>query len=311
MKVFISWSGPRAKAVALALREWLPDVIQNLEPWMSEKDIPSGSRWNHEVTSELEESSFGIVVVTPENQTAPWLLFEAGAIAKRVSDSQTRVIPYLVGMGKSDLTSSPLTTFQMEVADKEGTWSLLGSVNGCMTEGGLDTERLRKAFDKYWGDLEPHIGAVLEMGCPVELQPTTGEMLQRILGRLADVAEVPDPLTAREQMLFIMGEEAVEARRFLALSTMLTHQYRAELRDLHARAVMVETLPAQPVEEGGSHAGENSIERQQASLRKIKERIAEAKVNLHGAELEMHDAQRRVHLHDDLKERVLRLHDPS
>lgn len=82
MKVFISWSGERAKAVARALHEWLPTVIQSLEPWMSDQDISSGQRWNSEISNQLAESNYGIICITPENQIAPWLNFEAGAVAK-------------------------------------------------------------------------------------------------------------------------------------------------------------------------------------------------------------------------------------
>jgi hypothetical protein len=48
MKVFISWSGAQSKAAAHALKEWLPDVIQNLSPWMSDLDIAAGRRWSPE-----------------------------------------------------------------------------------------------------------------------------------------------------------------------------------------------------------------------------------------------------------------------
>jgi hypothetical protein len=44
VKVFISWSEERSKAVGLALRQWLPKVFQNIEIWMS-TDIPAGAMW--------------------------------------------------------------------------------------------------------------------------------------------------------------------------------------------------------------------------------------------------------------------------
>ena len=34
MHVFISWSGERSKALAVALRDWLPLVLHYVEPWV-------------------------------------------------------------------------------------------------------------------------------------------------------------------------------------------------------------------------------------------------------------------------------------
>src|SRR5689334_3268326 len=81
--IFISWSGDRSKAVALALREWLPMVIQSVDVWMSETDIAKGSRSMLEVMQKLSAADFGLICLTPENQLRPWILFEAGAIAKQ------------------------------------------------------------------------------------------------------------------------------------------------------------------------------------------------------------------------------------
>lgn len=39
MKVFISWSGNKSHKVAMIFREWLPSVIQSLEPYVSSEDI--------------------------------------------------------------------------------------------------------------------------------------------------------------------------------------------------------------------------------------------------------------------------------
>jgi hypothetical protein len=94
MKVFITWSGERAKTVAEAIREWLPSVIQAVDPWMSEADIRAGGRWQSELNQQLEHTDFGIVVLTPESLSAPWIHYEAGALAKKVDIGA--VCPYLV-----------------------------------------------------------------------------------------------------------------------------------------------------------------------------------------------------------------------
>ena len=49
MKVFLSWSGELSHKVALAFREWLPNVIQSIEPYVSSEDIDKGARWSAEM----------------------------------------------------------------------------------------------------------------------------------------------------------------------------------------------------------------------------------------------------------------------
>src|SRR5438309_2275444 len=61
MKVFISWSGERSHALAMALRDWLPLVLHYVEPWLSEADVAAGDRLAQAVAKELESSNFGII----------------------------------------------------------------------------------------------------------------------------------------------------------------------------------------------------------------------------------------------------------
>src|SRR5258708_35734875 len=92
--VFISWSGERSKHAAEALRKWLPIVLQAAKPGISSSDIDKGSRGLDEVGKALEGMKVGIICLTPENLTAEWILYEAGALSKTL-DAKTRVCTYL------------------------------------------------------------------------------------------------------------------------------------------------------------------------------------------------------------------------
>ena len=112
MKVFITWSGERAKIIAEALRKWLPSVIQNVEPWMSETDIRPGARWQNELNQQLEQTDFGIAVLTPETLEAPWIHYETGALAKKVNTSA--VCPYLVDISATSGLGSNRTESRLK-----------------------------------------------------------------------------------------------------------------------------------------------------------------------------------------------------
>jgi len=126
MKVFISWSGKRSKALANALKEWIPHIVQHAEMWVSDKDISAGDRWAQEISGELESSNFGILCITPENLSSEWILFEAGALSKSMQDS--KVIPLLFGLELQDLRP-PLSQFQALKVDEQGMLNALKAIN--------------------------------------------------------------------------------------------------------------------------------------------------------------------------------------
>ena len=73
MKVFISWSGTLSHRVATLLRDWLPNVLQAVEPWLSSQDIAPGAMWLVEVSAQLEAVEVGIICLTAENLDSSWL----------------------------------------------------------------------------------------------------------------------------------------------------------------------------------------------------------------------------------------------
>ena len=95
LRIFLSWSGDRSKKVALALKDWLPDVLTLAEPWMSASDIEKGAKWTQALSGELGAANFAIISLTPENLTSPWLLFEAGALSKT---AESRACTYLLDL---------------------------------------------------------------------------------------------------------------------------------------------------------------------------------------------------------------------
>ncbi|MCF8083689.1 MAG: toll/interleukin-1 receptor domain-containing protein [Deltaproteobacteria bacterium] len=158
--LFISWSGSQSQQIANALREWLPNVIQNIDPWMSKSDMEKGSRWAQELAEKLTDASVGLICLTPENQHAPWLLFEAGAISNALEKNY--VCTYLYKLECTEITG-PLSQFQHTEANKSDTNKLMYTFNKALGESRLQKEVLDKSFEKWWPDLEEKIKKIPAM----------------------------------------------------------------------------------------------------------------------------------------------------
>lgn len=200
MKVFLSWSSEPSKSVARALREWLPLVIQSLDPWMSQKDLGAGDRWSAEIQGNLAESRFGIICVAPNNQRAPWLNFEAGAISNSVTAA--KVVPYIFEMEFADIEPGPLTQFQGKQATREGTWEVVHALNAAL-ERPLDAQRLQDTFDLAWPRLEARLTEIPRLNqaegqAEVESpQRTDSDKLDEVLVLLRNIAANPSERALR------------------------------------------------------------------------------------------------------------------
>lgn len=192
MRVFLSWSGIRSRQVAARLRDWLVDVMPVVvQPWMSDADIAAGKRWGREIDAQLAASSFGVVCLTASNQTAPWLLFEAGALAKSVSESN--VCPYLIDLDPKDLSPGPLTQFQAKHADERGTRELLHAINKSLGSDAFEEKRLEKHFEKWWPELESELQHLAPEPTSPAPERSSDDMLAEVLqiARHIDTVEVP------------------------------------------------------------------------------------------------------------------------
>lgn len=179
MKVFMSWSGDRSKAAAELLHDWIKCVIQASKPWISTRGIGRGAVWFTEINNELKDTSVGIICLTHQNKVSPWILFEAGALAKGLTTN--RVCTFLVDLDHNDV-EDPLSQFNHTTPTKEGMWSLVVTLNSSL-ENMLDGPTLAAVFERFWPDFDEKFRAILTTH-PQQVQVTVrteNSMLEEIL----------------------------------------------------------------------------------------------------------------------------------
>lgn len=177
MKVFISWSGEASNAVACALKEWMPMVIQSVEPWVSEKDIYAGDRWAQSVAAQLETGKFGVICLTPDNLRASWILFEAGALSRSMEEG--KIVPLLFNVEFSQVTG-PLSQFQGKKLDQTGVKDLMLSINNA-SENRIDSARIEKMVGLLWPQLCEQLEAIGKTGVPAPKTRSTNEILEELI----------------------------------------------------------------------------------------------------------------------------------
>lgn len=177
MEIFLSWSGESSNSYAKELRRWLPMVLQFSKPWMSELDIEAGDRWSGEVSGKLETASYGILCVTPDNLNSPWLLFEAGALAKSVLDGKTT--PLLFGVDHKDLTG-PLSQFQAKKFSDEGVYDIVRSINKLHSDPIAD-EQLSEQHQALWENLSNRVSDIPAKQSNPRKKRSTDEILEEIV----------------------------------------------------------------------------------------------------------------------------------
>lgn len=157
MKVFISWSGEFSRKVAERLSVWIPTIVQSVDVFYSPDDIAKGENWGNRLSEELEQNNFGIVCLTPENVTAPWIHFEAGALSKATN---SRVSAIMLGVTPSDI-KGPLARLQNTAYTQEDFFRLFQSISNS-SDSPLKPETLKNAFDNSWERLMRDIDAIIK-----------------------------------------------------------------------------------------------------------------------------------------------------
>lgn len=155
----MSWSGQRSKLTAELLEVWIKCVIQAAQPWISSKGIERGALWFTEINDQLKDTAVGVVCLTQENKSAPWILFETGALAKGLSSS--RVCTFLVDVEPADL-QPPLAQFNHTFPTKESMKSLVTTLNNGVEANRLDPIILDRIFETYWPQFEQGFAKIIK-----------------------------------------------------------------------------------------------------------------------------------------------------
>jgi hypothetical protein len=179
-KVFISWSGELSKQLAEALRLWLPAVLQFVKPYFTPDDIEKGTRWSSDISSELGSSNIGLICLTKDNISNPWILFESGALSKNFD--KAHVCTILFNLEPSDITG-PLTGFQATKFIKDDFKKLLMTINSTDTESQLSPDVINNVFEMWWPKLEERVAEILreERSITVPKKRTERDILEEIL----------------------------------------------------------------------------------------------------------------------------------
>ncbi|MFH1958310.1 MAG: hypothetical protein ABIJ15_07545 [bacterium] len=221
MKVFVSWSGTMSQQIAALFHKYLPCMLQNLEVFMSKHDIESGVRWASTLAGELEQTDFGILCLTPSNLSSDWLLFEGGALSKKI---EGRACGVLSGGLTATSVTGPLAQFQHRPFEKDELRHLLSDLNA-KAQPSLQPSQLDLVFDKWWPDLEKNYAHVLsnaDAEAASSPRRDESEMLAEILALtrvVADSVVGRTPALTRDPLLnyirFLVSKLPVPQRQML------------------------------------------------------------------------------------------------
>jgi hypothetical protein len=224
VKVFISWSGGISHKVALAFSDWLPEVIQHIEPFLSTEGIEKGTGWNAKLNQELAETRIGLFCLTHENLNSAWMNFEAGALSKALDNSvdNPRVLTFLFGINYSDVRW-PLAQFQHTLYEKPDIYKLLQSLNNAAAPFSLRTDALERAFERLWSDLINQLD-------PIRAEAQQAAPLKELSGPITNVQILEELLELARRQFNIISSPEFQLRGAAAPGSVVLP--RAEVRQV-------------------------------------------------------------------------------
>ncbi len=192
--------------------------MPSVQPFVSSENLRKGSRWAIDLARELDETSFGIVCLTSSNQQTPWLLFEAGALSKSLSESQ--VCTLLLGKLRPSEIKGPLEGFQHTVFNQKDVLKLVQDINAKLGNSSRDVASLERVFNSFWPGLERDVNEALKH--PQEIVKAPKREANDLF------AEILDRIRSMEQLL--LPQEALGSALSDAMERYSASQHFARMR---------------------------------------------------------------------------------
>jgi TIR domain-containing protein len=218
MDIFVSWSGPRSRAVAEAFKEYLPMIVNAFTPWLSSADIDKGARWNSDLATALATAKAGIICLTPNNLAAPYILFESGALSKTVDKAY--VCTLLIGMEPSDV-SGPLAQFQATKPTKDDLRQLMKTLNKALGASALKDSQVEATFDLCWPKLKERLDNLPADGPTGRPHRSERELLEELVNTVrSSGAETEDRMAVLQrelgEMMYLLSVKIGEIHGYVS-----------------------------------------------------------------------------------------------
>ena len=206
MKLFLSWSQERSKKIAERFKVFVAEVLEDVDCIVSSKDFEYGRHWIEELEDALSGDAHGIIFLTKENFSSPWIHFEMGAISKT---DKGLIIPILCDPAPLSITA-PLKEYQHLTLKKNEIKKLVFQLRKACGMQLAENADTNQRFDKAWKKLKVHINKILstKSARPVGLlEYDTEEDAQNDIRRYARQAK-------RAKILLLRGEKIVSDPAF-------------------------------------------------------------------------------------------------
>lgn len=160
--LFLSWEGDESKCIAKQLKNLMEGIFYpTLKSYMSAVDAPLGKRGVEDLSRQLSECNYGVCLVNKENVRAPWIHYEAGAIAKESPIS--RLIVLLLDNDPGCIKGTPLQDFKYCFLTYDGILEIVETmidICGLSREKKIFIDRLNDKWSEFETNCETIISEI-------------------------------------------------------------------------------------------------------------------------------------------------------